>query len=151
MNSFTFIYTCVIEVSSTKFHVMEVCYICEQETENFIHRIRWHDVNVSEKTILRPRQVAWEFHGYWTKGSDLITHEAKFPAEQCIEMLKKRCNEYNKLCTQFEESGCLNGNSLCRLSLLGTNSGSIHHGKEDYKPNTTNCANSMTNACFIIE
>ena len=45
----------------------------------------------------------------------LLTREAKFIVEQCIEMLEKRDNEYNKLCVQFEESGCLNGNSLCRL------------------------------------
>ena len=69
-----------------------------------------------EKTILNAYQVACDFHGYCVNGSDLFTREAKFLVEQCIEMHEKRENEYNKLCVQFEESGCLNGNSLCRLS-----------------------------------
>ena len=44
------------------------------------------------------------------------TQEAKFLVEQCIEMFENRDNEYDKLCVKFEESGCLNGNSLCQLS-----------------------------------
>ena len=60
--------------------------------------------------------MACDFHGYCVNGSDLVTREAKFLVEKCIGMLEKRDNEYNKLCVQYEESECLNGNSLCRLS-----------------------------------
>ena len=67
------------------------------------------------KKILNAHQVACDFLDHWMHGSALVTHEAKFIVEQCIEMFEKRDNEYNKLCVQFEESGCLNGNSLCRL------------------------------------
>ena len=49
-------------------------------------------------------------------GSALVTREATFLVEQCVEMLEKRQIEYDKLCAQVEESGCLNGNSLCPLS-----------------------------------
>ena len=56
---------------------MEECYICGQETENFIQHLQWHDVDVAEKTILNAYQVACDFHGYWAKGSDLVTREAK--------------------------------------------------------------------------
>ena len=73
-------------------------------------------MHVAEKTILNAHQVACDFHGYCVNGSALVTREATFLVEQCIEMLEKRSNEYDKLCVQFEESGCLNGNSLCRLS-----------------------------------
>ena len=94
---------------------MEECYICGQETENFIQHLQWHDVHVAEKTILNAYQVACDFHGYCTNRSDLVTNEANFLVDQCIEMFEKRSKEYDKLCVQFEESGCLNGNSLCRL------------------------------------
>ena len=95
---------------------MEECYICGQETENFIHHLQWHGVHVAEETILNAHQVVCDFLGHWMHGSALVTHAAKFLVEQCIEMLEKRSKEYDKLCAQFEESGCLNGNSLCRLS-----------------------------------
>ena len=96
---------------------MEECYICGQETENFIQHLQWHGVHVAEKkTILNAHQVVCDLLGHWMHGSALVTHEAKFIVEQCVKLLEKRSNEYDKLCMQFEESGCLNGNSLCQLS-----------------------------------
>ena len=95
---------------------MEECYICGQETENFIQHLRWHDVNATEKTILNSHRVVCDFLGHWMQGSAPDTREATFLIEQCVELLEKRENEYDKLCAQFEESGCLNGNSLGQLS-----------------------------------
>ena len=71
---------------------------------------------LQKKTIINAHQVACDFLDHWMHGSAFVTHEAQFLVEQCVKMLEKRSNEYDKLCTQFEESGCLNGNSLCQLS-----------------------------------
>ena len=86
-----------------------VCSICEGETFHHLH-----DVN----TMLRAHCISHQFQEYWLDSRLPVMKEAEFIIMQCHEFLEmeNHDDELQNLCTQFQESGDVNGYRLFKLS-----------------------------------